>query len=120
MLDIMICSTVRFSEYQRLHGCVCMANCNPQSSAELGLCAVQKVALLPDSPGFCVLAGGGSAPAFAAPFTPSWGGQYPGGPCVYCSHEPQFSEALLTCPKHHSCCGIDRTVHPAPEVHTDF
>jgi len=41
-----------------------MVNRNPQSSAELGLCAMQTAALLPESPGFCVLAGRAQQPVF--------------------------------------------------------
>lgn len=41
-------------------------------------------------------------------------------PVPIVSDVPQFSKALLTCPKHHCCCGIHRTAHPTPEVHPDF
>lgn len=67
---------------------------------ELGLCAVQ-TASLPLSP----QAGAGSASSVA--------------PVPAVPHMPQFSKALLICPKRHSCCAIDRTAHLTPEVHPD-
>lgn len=92
-----------------------MVNCNSHSSVELGL--------LLGSPGFCVLAGSASAPGFC-PSSLRLGHAVP-TQCPLFVQEPivpdvpQFSKAVLTCPKH-CCCEIYRTAHPTPEVHLDF